>query len=213
MSKNAILNEDIRLAEVRCLEEDGSLYGIVSSKEALAHAISQDLDLVLISPNAKPPVCKIMDYGKYRYQVEKKQKEARKKQKQIELKEIKLTSQIAQNDINYKVKHAREFFGKGYHVKFKVFLKGRERSDPKMGFNVIYRIKDMVDDIAMSDKEPKVEGHYIVWLFVPKKADGKTDGKVEGKADGKSENKNARVDKSSDADATTPFNTIDIAGK
>ena len=101
MSKEEVLlNEEIDFKEVRCVSDNGEVYGIISSKEALNLAHKAGLDLVLISPNAKPPVCKIMDYGKFRYQAEKKQKEARKKQKQIEIKEIKLSTQIAQNDIS-----------------------------------------------------------------------------------------------------------------
>ncbi|RDU74228.1 translation initiation factor IF-3 [Helicobacter anseris] len=174
MSKEEVLlNQDIRFKEVRCVGDDGEVYGIISSEEAQKIANSKGLDLVLISPNANPPVCKIMDYGKYRYQLEKKQKEAKKKQKQIEIKEIKLSTQIAQNDINYKVKHAREFITEQKHVKFKVVLKGRETSDPQAGIDVLQRVCAMMEDIATPDKEPKVEGRYAVWLFVPKKQDTK----------------------------------------
>ena len=111
MSKNVdvILNEEIDFPEIRCVGDDGEQYGLISSQEALKIAEDKGLDLVLIAPDAKPPVCKIMDYGKFRYQQEKKQKEAKKKQKQIEIKEIKLSVKIAINDINYKVKHAKEF--------------------------------------------------------------------------------------------------------
>ncbi len=170
MSKEEVLlNQDIVFKEVRCVSDDGEVYGIVSSEEALRIAHSKGLDLVLISPNAKPPVCKVMDYGKYRYQMEKKQKEARKKQKQIEIKEIKLSTQIAQNDINYKIKHAREFIAEQKHVKFKVVLKGRESGDPQAGFDVLNRVGMMMEDIAAPEKEPKVEGRFVVWLFVPKR--------------------------------------------
>ncbi|STP12680.1 translation initiation factor IF-3 [Helicobacter mustelae] len=170
MSKEEVLlNQEIHFKEVRCVGDDGEVYGIISSSEAQKIANSKGLDLVLISPNANPPVCKVMDYGKYRYQLEKKQKEARKKQKQIEIKEIKLSTQIAQNDINYKVKHAREFIAEQKHVKFKVVLKGRETSDPQGGFEVLRRIAGMIEDVATSEKEPRVEGRYVIWLFVPKK--------------------------------------------
>ncbi|ANV97701.1 translation initiation factor IF-3 [Helicobacter enhydrae] len=170
MSKEEVLlNEEIRLKEVRCIGEDGEQFGIISSREALELAVGQDLDLVLISPNANPPVCKIMDYGKYRYQAEKKQKEARKKQKQIEVKEIKLSVQIAQNDINYKVKHAREFLENGKHVKFRVFLKQRELSIPGVGLDLLKKVEEMLEDIAMTEKEAKLEGRYVNILFIPKK--------------------------------------------
>lgn len=174
MSKEEVLlNRDINFKEVRCVGDDGEVYGIISSEEAQKIANSKGLDLVLISSSANPPVCKIMDYGKYRYQLEKKQKEAKKKQKQIEIKEIKLSTQIAQNDINYKVKHAREFIEEQKHVKFKVILRGREATDPQAGVDVLRRVCSMIEDIATPEKEPKVEGRYAVWLFVPKKQEHK----------------------------------------
>lgn len=170
MSKEEVLlNEEIDLKEVRCVGDDGEVYGIISSKEALSLAVKQGLDLVLISATAKPPVCKIMDYGKFRYQAEKRQKEARKKQKQIEIKEIKLSTQIAQNDINYKVKHAIEFLESGKHVKFKVFLKQRELNIPQAGMETLRKVAEMLESIAVAEKEPKLEGKHLNVLYVPKK--------------------------------------------
>ncbi|RAX58859.1 translation initiation factor IF-3 [Helicobacter monodelphidis] len=170
MSKNEeiLLNEDIRLKEVRCLGDDGEQYGVMSSGEALKIAQREGLDLVLIAPNATPPVCKVMDYNKFRYQQEKKQKEAKKKQKQIEIKEIKLSVKIASNDINYKVKHAREFLEDNKHVRFRVFLKGREVSTPQAGIEVLERVWALVEDIAVIDKEAKVEGRYVNMTVIPK---------------------------------------------
>lgn len=166
---DVLLNENIRLREVRCIGEDGEQFGIISSKEAFDLAVQYNLDLVLISPNANPPVCKIMDYGKYKYQIEKKQKEAKKKQRQIEIKEIKLSVQIAQNDIAYKVKHAREFLESGKHVKFRVFLKQREMSIQGVGLDLLSKIQEMLADVASVEKEAKLEGRYVNILFVPKK--------------------------------------------
>ncbi|WP_187876810.1 translation initiation factor IF-3 [Helicobacter pylori] len=169
MSRNEVLlNGDINFKEVRCVGDDGEVYGIISSKEALKIAQNLGLDLVLISANAKPPVCKVMDYNKFRYQNEKKIKEAKKKQKQIEIKEIKLSTQIAQNDINYKVKHAREFIEANKHVKFKVVLKGRESQNSKAGLDVLFRVQTMMQDLANPEKEPKTEGRFVSWMFVPK---------------------------------------------
>ncbi len=169
MSRNeALLNGDINFKEVRCVGDNGEVYGIISSKEALNIAQNLGLDLVLISANAKPPVCKVMDYNKFRYQNEKKIKEAKKKQKQIEIKEIKLSTQIAQNDINYKVKHAREFIEANKHVKFKVVLKGRESQNSKAGLDVLFRVQTMMQDLANPEKEPKTEGRFVSWMFVPK---------------------------------------------
>ncbi|MFA4821916.1 translation initiation factor IF-3 [Helicobacter pylori] len=169
MSRSEVLlNGDINFKEVRCVGDDGEVYGIISSKEALNIAQNLGLDLVLISANAKPPVCKVMDYNKFRYQNEKKIKEAKKKQKQIEIKEIKLSTQIAQNDINYKVKHAREFIEANKHVKFKVVLKGRESQNSKAGLDVLLRVQTMMEDLANPEKEPKTEGRFVSWMFVPK---------------------------------------------
>jgi translation initiation factor IF-3 len=110
-----------------------------------------------------------MDYGKFKYQQEKKLKEAKKKQKTIEVKEIKLSVKIAQNDINYKIKHAREFLQEGKHVKFRVFLRGREMANPDAGKEVLERVWPMVEDIAVRDKPPMLEGRYVNMLVVPKK--------------------------------------------
>ncbi|NHA91920.1 translation initiation factor IF-3 [Helicobacter pylori] len=169
MSRSEVLlNGDINFKEVRCVGDDGEVYGIISSKEALKIAQNLGLDLVLISAGAKPPVCKVMDYNKFRYQNEKKIKEAKKKQKQIEIKEIKLSTQIAQNDINYKVKHAREFIEANKHVKFRVVLKGRESQNSKAGLDVLLRVQTMMQDLANPEKEPKTEGRFVSWMFVPK---------------------------------------------
>ena len=162
-----LINGQIRFDEVRCISDSGEQLGIMSARDAQLLAREQGLDLVCISPNAKPPVCKIVEYGKYRYQLEKKQKEARKKQKQVEVKEIKLSTQIAQNDINYKVKHAREFFESGKHVKFRVYLRGREMQNPAGGFEMLKRVCAMVSDIAHADKEAKIEGKYASILMIP----------------------------------------------
>jgi len=166
--QDAVLNDDIRAREVRCLGDDGTQYGIISRDEALDKAEELGLDLVLIAPDGKPPVCKIMDYGKFKYQEEKKKKEAKKKQKTIEVKEIKLSVKIAENDISYKIKHAREFLEAGKHVKFRVFLRGREMANPDAGKAVLERVWPMVEDIAVRDKPPKFEGRYVNMLALPK---------------------------------------------
>lgn len=168
-----MLNDEIRASEVRCVGDDGTQYGIISRDEALEIAENAGLDLVLIAPNAKPPVCKIMDYRKFKYQQEKKLKEAKKKQKSIEVKEIKLSVKIAQNDVNYKVKHAREFLEEGKHVKFRVFLKGREMANPQAGVEVLERVWPMVEDIADRDKGPTLEGRFVNMMTVPKKETSK----------------------------------------
>jgi len=162
-----MMNEDIRFKEVRCNGDDGQSFGIISSNQALKLAEEAGLDLVCIAPNGKPPVVKIMDYGKYKYQLEKKKKDARKNQKVITTKEIKLSVKIQQNDIDYKVKHAREFLEKGNHVKFRVFLRGREMANPAAGAEVLTKVWPLVEDIGLMENAPKFEGRYVNMLIVP----------------------------------------------
>ncbi|TLP39656.1 translation initiation factor IF-3 [Arcobacter arenosus] len=162
------MNEDITASEVRCMGDDGTNYGIISTKDAQQTADDLGLDLVLIAPDGKPPVAKIMDYGKFKYQQEKKQKEAKKKQKIIVVKEVKFSVKIAENDINYKVKHAIEFLEKGYHVKCRVFLKGREMAHPEAGAEVLERVWPMLEEYGQRESEPKQEGRFVNMYVTPK---------------------------------------------
>ena len=166
---DVIMNEDITAKELRCTSDSGENYGIIPTAQALALADEAGLDLVLIAADANPPVAKIMDYSKFKYQQEKKKKEAKKNQKIVVVKEIKLSVKIADNDINYKVKHAVEFLEEGNHVKFRVFLKGREMANPEAGIEVLRRVWAMIEDIAIMDKEPKLKGRYVNLLVTPKK--------------------------------------------
>ncbi len=173
MSRNkqkseVIMNEDIRVSELRCTGDDGTNYGIISTRDAQQTADDLGLDLVLIAPDAKPPVAKIMDYGKFKYQQEKKKKEAKKKQRVIVVKEVKFSVKIAENDINYKVKHAIEFLEKGYHVKCRVFLRGREMANPELGVAVLERVWPMLEEYGDREKEPKQEGRFVNMYVVPK---------------------------------------------
>jgi len=165
--QEAIMNEAITASEVRCMGDDGTNYGIISTRDALATADELGLDLVLIAPDGKPPVAKIMDYGKFRYQQEKKKKEARKKQKVIVVKEVKFSVKIAENDINYKVKHAIEFLEKGFHVKCRVFLKGREMAHPEAGVEVLERVWPMLEEYGVRESEPKQEGRFVNMYITP----------------------------------------------
>ncbi len=164
-----LMNESINASELRVISEKHGQLGIMSKEEALQKADDEGLDLVLISPDAKPPVAKIMDYGKYKYQQEKKKKEAKKNQKKIDVKEVKFSCKIAQNDIDFKVKHAREFLEKDKHVKLRVFLKGREMATPELGVEVLNNIWPMLEDIANLESPPKQEGRYINMYLTPKK--------------------------------------------
>ncbi|WP_428024551.1 translation initiation factor IF-3 [Arcobacter sp.] len=163
------MNEDITAREVRCMGDDGTNYGIISTADALKMADDEGLDLVLIAPDGKPPVAKIMDYSKFKYQQEKKKKEAKKNQKVIVLKEVKFSVKIAENDINYKVKHAIEFLEKGYHVKCRVFLKGREMAHPEAGIEVLEKVWPMLEEYGDRDAEPKLEGRFVNMMVLPKK--------------------------------------------
>ena len=168
--KEVLLNENIPFDEVRCIGDDGEAYGVISLDGALEIANKNGVDLVLIAPDAKPPVCKVMNYSKFRYQQEKKLKEAKKKQKSIEIKEIKLSAKIAQNDINYKIKHAIEFLQSGKHVKLRVFLKGREMNTPEIGVNLLEKIwQEYLLEVADREKAPVLEGRYVSMLITPKK--------------------------------------------
>jgi len=171
MSKDkTMINEEVVnfTDRVRLVDGEGEPK-VVDSEKALEMAYNKGLDLVLVAPNSNPPVAKVMDYGKYKYEQERKKKEAKKKQVKIEVKEIKFTSKIQDNDINYKVKHAREFLEKGKHVKLRVFLRGRELATPEKGFEVINRVWDMLKDVAEKQNEPKLEGNYINILVTPLK--------------------------------------------
>ncbi len=167
------MNDDIRVPEVRCNVDGAESLGIISTNEAMDKANELGLDLVLIAPMAKPPVAKIMDYGKFKYQEEKKLKEQRKNQTKIELKEIKLSVKIADNDISYKIKHAREFLAAGKHVKFRVFLRGREMAHPEAAREVLLKVWPMVEDLGTMDKTPRLEGRYYNMLVLPFKDDKK----------------------------------------
>lgn len=164
------MNDDIRAHELRVIGDDGEQFGIISKDEALQIAERKGLDLVLMSPDAKPPVAKIMDFGKHKYELEKKKKEAKKNQKIIDVKEVKFSCKIAENDVAFKVKHAREFLEKGKHVKLRVFLKGREMANPEWGIDVLNRVWPMIEDIAVLDKPAHQEGRYINMYVTPKKS-------------------------------------------
>ena len=159
----------IRHSEVRLIGEDGSQLGIVSSQKALEIAESYNLDLVEISPQAKPPVCKIMDYGKYRFELLKKQKEAKKNQKVIELKEIWLSMTIDVGDLNVKAKQTLKFLAAGNKVKVSIKLRGRQNAHSSMGIDVMNRFYEMVQDVSTMERKPVLEGRNILMILVPKK--------------------------------------------
>ena len=157
-----MINEQIRDKEVRLIGEDGEQLGIVQVKDALRMAQEAELDLVKIAPTAKPPVCKIIDYGKYRYELARKEKEARKKQKVIEIKEVRLSPNIDTNDLNKKVGAARKFLEKGDKVKVTLRFRGREMAHMYKSKYILDDFAESLKDIAVIDKPSKVEGRSMV---------------------------------------------------
>lgn len=160
-----MINERIRDREVRLISQNGEQLGIMSAREAMKIAREAELDLVKISPNAKPPVCKIIDYGKYKYEQTRKEKEARKKQKIIEIKEVRLSPNIDSNDLNTKVMAARKFIGKGNKVKVTLRFRGREMAHAYNSKHILEDFAAQLSDIATVDKPPKMEGRTMVMFL------------------------------------------------
>ena len=164
-----MINEQIRDREVRVIGEDGQQLGIMSAKEAMRLAQEAELDLVKIAPTAKPPVCKIIDYGKYRYELTRKEKEARKKQKVVELKEVRLSPNIDANDLNTKINAARKFISKGNKVKVTLRFRGREMAHMQSSKHILDDIAKELEEVAVVEKAPKVEGRAISMVLAEKK--------------------------------------------
>ena len=164
-----MINEQIRDKEVRLIGADGEQLGIVSSKEAQKIADDAGLDLVKIAPNAKPPVCKVIDYGKYRYELARKEKDAKKKQKTVELKEIRLSPNIDTNDLNTKMNAAKKFLAKGNKVKITLRFRGREMAHMNQSKHILDDIAENLADVAVVAKAPKIEGRSIGMVLAEKR--------------------------------------------
>ncbi len=160
-------NERIRALDVQVISSDGSNLGTMQLNKAIELAKQEDLDLIEISPNANPPVCKIMDMGKYKYDLQKKANQAKKKQKIVSLKEIKLRPGTETHDYNFKIKNARKFITKGDKVKFTVRFKGREMQHTDLGKDLMNRIINETKDIAKVESQPKFEGRQMVMIIQP----------------------------------------------
>ena len=167
---NTLVNEQIKGKELRVISDTGEQLGIMSSREALDIAEERDLDLVLIAPNAKPPVCKIMNYGKYCFEQAKKAKENKKKQKTMEIKEIRLSLNIDVHDFNTKVKQAERFLKAGNKVKCSIRLRGREMGHSDMGVDTMKRFAETCEEFASIEKQPKLEGRQILMFLVAKQS-------------------------------------------
>ncbi|MGI6451570.1 MAG: translation initiation factor IF-3 [Desulfitobacteriia bacterium] len=167
MSKDLRINEEIRAREVRLVSEEGEQLGIVTLKEAMSIAAEKAMDLVEIAPTAKPPVCKLMDYGKYKYEQAKRDKEARKKQKVVEIKEVKLRPNIETHDFETKARNAQRFLKDGDKVKVTIMFRGREITHPDQGKQLCLRLAELLGEEAVIEREPKVEGRNMVMILAP----------------------------------------------
>ena len=162
------INEDIRDKEVRLISDTGEQLGIVSSKEAMDIAIRKGMDLVKIAPQAQPPVCRIMDYGKYRFEQAKREKEARKNQKITDIKEIRLSLNIDTHDFETKRNHAARFIGEGNKVKASIRFRGREMGHPELGQEIMRRFAESMAEVANVEKPAKLEGRTMLMFLAPK---------------------------------------------
>ena len=162
------INDEIRDKELRIIDTDGSQLGIMSASEALDKAAEKNLDLVKISPMAKPPVCKIMDYGKYRFEQAKREKEARKNQHIVDIKEIRLSLNIDTHDFNTKLGHAKRFISEGDKVKVSIRFRGREMGHPELGYEIMRKFADSCAEFANIEKPAKLEGRNMLMFLAPK---------------------------------------------
>jgi translation initiation factor IF-3 len=164
-----MINEQIRDKEVRVIGEDGEQLGVMSAKEAMKLAKEAELDLVKIAPTAKPPVCKIIDYGKYRYEQARKEKEAKKKQKIIDVKEVRLSPNIEENDLNTKAIQARKFIAKGDKVKVTLRFRGREMAHMASSKHILDDFAEKLSDVAVIEKPAKLEGRSMIMFLTEKR--------------------------------------------
>lgn len=164
-----MINGQIRDKEVRVISEDGEQLGIMSSKDAMKLAREAELDLVKIAPKAQPPVCKIIDYGKYRYELARKEKEAKKKQKTVEVKEVRLSPNIDTNDLNTKVNNAKKFISKGNKVKVTLRFRGREMAHVQQSKHILDDFAGMLEDVAVVEKPAKMEGRSMSMVLTVKR--------------------------------------------
>ena len=162
------MNADILNEEVRCIAPDGEQLGVMKTEDAIAEADSHGLDLVEVSPNADPPVCKILDYGKFKFEAQKKRNEAKKKQKVIEVKEIKLRPNIDEHDYQVKMRSVQKFLDEGDKVKVTLRFRGREMAHQELGVNVLNRVREDTDEVAKIEAFPELEGRQMIMVIAPK---------------------------------------------
>jgi translation initiation factor IF-3 len=168
ISNELRINEEIRAKEIRVVSSEGEQLGIMSVRDALRVAQEKEMDLVEVAPTARPPVCRIMDYGKYRYEQSKREREARKKQRIIEIKEIRMTPKIEEHDFQVKVKAAQKFLKDGDKVKAMIRFRGREIVHAELGKNLLLQLFESVRDNAVMEREPKIEGKNMIMILAGK---------------------------------------------
>ena len=170
IKQDQLINEQIRFKEVQVIDETGNKLGKMSTHSAIDLAMDKNLDLVLVSSNPENPVCKFMDYGKYKFEQAKREKESKKKQKTFELKELRVTPNIEEHDFNFKIKNAKKFIEDGNKVKITVRFRGREVNNSKAGEAVLNKFIETLEDVAVVEKQPKLEGRNM-FTILAKKAD------------------------------------------
>ena len=168
ISNELRINEEIRAKEIRVVSSDGEQLGIMQVRDALKLALEKELDLVEVAPTAKPPVCRVMDYGKYRYEQSKREREARKKQKVIEIKEIRMTPKIEDHDFQVKVKAAMKFLNDGDKVKAMIRFRGREIVHADLGKALLLQLFEEVRNLSVMEREPKIEGKNMIMILSAK---------------------------------------------
>lgn len=168
-SRQHRINRDIRVREVRLIDEEGKQMGIYPTREALRVAEERGFDLVEIAPQANPPVCRLLDYGKYMYELHRREREARKAQKQIDVKEIQIRPKTADHDIQVKLNRARKFLGDGAKVRVRVRFRGREHTHPELGDELMEHVVEELGDVAVVESRPKMEGSALIMILSPAK--------------------------------------------
>ena len=197
------MNEQIRVREVRVISPEGEQLGIFPTHEALRMAYERDLDLVEVAPQARPPVCRIMDYGKFKYEQAKRDREARKRQKIVEIKEVKMRPRIDQHDFEVKLRNARRFLEEGDKVKATIMFRGREIVHADLGRQVLERLARAVEDIATVERRPVVEGRNMTMILAPRPQTASQAARADAKAQPPQQGEPARSESPSRDDART----------
>lgn len=159
------VNDAIRIRQVRLIDDEGNQHGVIDTDEAKRMAREKELDLVEVSPEARPPVCKLMDYGKFKYDTKKKEHDSRKKQHKVQIKEIRLRPKIGQHDVDYKLKKARQFLGEGHKVQLNMLFRGREMAHIEVGRAVLAQFMSQLEDLCKVERMPKMEGRRLTMLL------------------------------------------------